>query len=126
MKNIIAEWLKKAEDDVIVAKHVFEELHPKQLEISCYHCHQAAEKSLKAFLVSHNDTPEKTHNLVALCQRCCVFDEQFNEIRDLCAKLNPYSNQTRYPNELSISDGDTQIANVWARSIFDFCSQKLT
>jgi HEPN domain-containing protein len=47
--NIVAEWLRYANNDIIVAKHCFEDLHPKQTEIASYHCQQCAEKALKAF-----------------------------------------------------------------------------
>lgn len=38
---LVCEWFKKAEHDLIVAKHLFEDLYPKQIEIGCYHSQQA-------------------------------------------------------------------------------------
>ena len=49
--NLIDQWLRYANNDLIVAKHSFEDLHPKQTEIASYHCQQCAEKALKAFLL---------------------------------------------------------------------------
>jgi len=38
--EIVMEWLRYAHNDLIVAKHCFEDIHPKQTEISSYHCQQ--------------------------------------------------------------------------------------
>jgi|GEM_PF-3903623 len=35
--SIADEWLRYASNDLIVAKHCFEDLHPKQTEIASYH-----------------------------------------------------------------------------------------
>ncbi len=45
-------WLDFAQEDFIVAKHLYDALYPKPLEIICYHCQQAAEKAIKAVIVS--------------------------------------------------------------------------
>ena len=45
-------WLDFAQEDFVVAKHLYDALYPKPLEIICYHCQQAAEKAIKAVIVS--------------------------------------------------------------------------
>ena len=70
-KNDLAKkWFERADSDFIVAVHVFEDLHPKQIEIACYHCQQSSEKALKGYLVNKEIEPPKTHDLIALCKLC--------------------------------------------------------
>mgnify|MGYP002516559654 CR=1 FL=1 len=52
MEQVIREWLELAEMDYGVAMHLFENYMPKPLEIICYHCQQAAEKAIKAVVIS--------------------------------------------------------------------------
>ena len=52
MDNTVLEWLKTSETDLGVAQHLFENYHPKPIEIVCYHCQQSAEKAIKA--IPHN------------------------------------------------------------------------
>ena len=42
MKNekILKEWMEFAEMDFLTAKHLYEHMYPKPLEIICYHCQQ--------------------------------------------------------------------------------------
>jgi len=44
--------MQKAEHDLLAAAHVLE-LDEPLTDIAVYHCQQAAEKALKAFLVEH-------------------------------------------------------------------------
>lgn len=55
--DLVCKWLKKAADDLLVARHTFEDLYPKQIEIACYHTQQAVEKALKGFLLYHDTEP---------------------------------------------------------------------
>lgn len=45
-------WLDMADMDLGVAKHLMENYYPKPLEIICYRCQQAAEKAIKAVVIS--------------------------------------------------------------------------
>ena len=49
-KIIVEEWLRFANND-LEAVRILSSHHPMQLEIICYHCQQAAEKALKAYLL---------------------------------------------------------------------------
>jgi len=110
--DIANEWLKYANNDLIVAKHCFEDLHPKQTEISSYHCQQCAEKSLKAFLSYKNIKFEKIHDLKVLNKLCQDNDNSFMQIITQCAHLTPYAVAVRYPNELSPSEDMVKLAIV--------------
>ena len=44
--DLAKDWLRFAKSDITTAKHMFDNVHPKETEISCYHSQQCAEKSL--------------------------------------------------------------------------------
>lgn len=52
MNQETKQWFDMADMDMGVAKHLMENYYPKPLEIICYHYQQAAEKSIKALVVS--------------------------------------------------------------------------
>jgi len=125
--KIADEWLRYAQNDLIVAKHCFEDLHPKQTEIASYHCQQCAEKALKAFLIYKNTEPPKIHDLKVLCKMCQDIDSVFAGIVSQCAHLTPYGVTVRYPDELSPNEDMVKHAINEAQQIYDlvikFCTE---
>jgi HEPN domain-containing protein len=100
-------------------------MNPKQTEISCYHCQQAAEKALKGYLVFREAEPPKSHNLVQLCQLCIDFDKSFGTIIDICSDLTQFSSGVRYPYELSPNDSIAEGAISKAQKVYVFCTSKI-
>ncbi|OHD12908.1 MAG: hypothetical protein A2Y41_10885 [Spirochaetes bacterium GWB1_36_13] len=96
-----SEWLKYADDDLESAE-ILNKHYRKPLNIICYHCQQAAEKYLKAFLVSQSISFEKTHDLLKIIEACQETEQSFLAIAGDCMILNPYSIITRYPSELEL------------------------
>jgi len=123
--SIAVEWLRYAHNDLVVAEHCFEDLHPKQTEIASYHCQQCAEKSLKAFLIYKDIEPPKIHDLKILCKMCQDIDGSFSDIAVLCAHLTPYGVTVRYPDELSPDEAMTKLAIGEAQQVYDFCIAKI-
>jgi len=119
--DIVQEWFRYAQNDMIVAQHCFEGLRPKQTEIAGYHCQQCAEKALKAFLLRSGTEPPKTHDLKVLCKMCQDIDHSFMEIATQCAHLNPYGIAARYPDELSPDEDMVKRALHTAQQVYDFC-----
>ena len=105
---------------MIVAKHLFEDLYPKQIEIICYHAQQTVEKTLKGFLLYNDIEPPKTHDLVMLCRMCAKHDPGFTGKIDDCAVLTLYSSVTRYPNEIEMDENEAVAAIRMAQTIYDF------
>ena len=120
--DLAKEWLRYARSDLNTANHMFTNVHPKETEISCYHAHQCAEKSLKAFLIIKNIEPPRTHDLVELNRLCIVQESSFSTMQQCCVFLNPYGVHARYPNELGIDDTITKLAIDNMEKIFGFCS----
>jgi len=72
----IRQWLIKSQRDIGSARRLMEGQEP-YLDTAVYHCQQAAEKALKAFLTARDTTFEKTHNLVALLALYTPFEPDF-------------------------------------------------
>jgi len=123
--SLVNEWLKYSLNDLSSAKHLFENLHPKQTEVACYLSQQCAEKALKGFILFNGIEPPKTHNLVELCQISMNYDNTFSTIMDDCADLTPYGVAVRYPNELAVDEVIAKLAIIKAQSIYDFCRGKI-
>lgn len=67
-------WLKKAANDLRAAALDLE-ADPPLLEDVVFHCQQAVEKSLKAFLTFHDRPFRKTHNLEEIGEACLKIDK---------------------------------------------------
>ena len=65
MANSVDTWMKLAEDDYVVAEHLYNAFRPMPIEIICFHCQQAAEKAVKAVILSAHITDEapKKHDI---------------------------------------------------------------
>ena len=123
--KLIQDWFKYSQNDLISARHLFDDLYPKQTEIACYLGQQCAEKALKGYLLFKDTEASRTHNLVELCQICMNQDSTFSEILDTCADLTPYGVAVRYPNELSIDEVIAKSAIEKAQAIYNFCLGKI-
>ena len=95
LQEYIKEWLLKAEHDIISAQRLLE-IEPMILDSACFHCQQAVEKSLKAFLCYHGKDIEKTHDIIYLLSECSNFDSIFETIAP--SNINAYAVQGRYPD----------------------------
>ncbi|MCL2198558.1 MAG: HEPN domain-containing protein [Defluviitaleaceae bacterium] len=123
-KSVAMEWIAFSKMDLGAAKYLCN-MHPKPLEIICYHCQQSAEKILKAFLVYSNAIPEKTHDLELLRDNCEAFDSSFEDLYDECNRLNPYSIQPRYPFGLELTEQLMTMAIKDSEIINAFVTEKM-
>jgi HEPN domain-containing protein len=123
--DLAKDWIRFAKSDLTTAKQMFYNVTPREIEISCYHTQQCAEKSLKAYLISKNIDPPRTHDLVELNNLCAIHDSGFSTIQSYCIALNPYGVHVRYPNELAVDDSITKNAIENAQKIFEFCANLL-
>ena len=88
-------WLEKARDDLNWTKaNLREEIYYG----ACFTAQQAAEKTLKAFLLLKNGRFDKVHDLVKLLDDCILHQKDFGKFREVVAKLSFYYTQSRYPD----------------------------
>ncbi len=120
------EWLNRAKDDLIAAEllQTFEE-YP--IRVLAFHCQQAVEKSLKAFLTEKEQPFLFRHDLGYLLDLCINIDPMFDELESQIAGLTPYAVEARYPADLPLepTKEDGQLYLQQAKNVFSFVSTKL-
>jgi HEPN domain-containing protein len=93
-KSLIKEWIHKAGRDLDTACLTLDN-RPEFTDIICYHCQQAAEKYLKAYLV-YLDTPfEKKHDLDYLIDLIADNDRDIEQFYDIVEILSGYAVEIR-------------------------------
>ena len=98
--QLLRSWLTKAANDLKSAQ-VLGSTEDAPLDTAIYHCQQTAEKAVKAFLVHHGVTPEKTHDIRNLTLKAAEHEPRFNELLAFAAALTPYAWEFRYPDDLA-------------------------
>ena len=91
-------WLLKATIDIRAAEHDLT-ASPPLLSDDVYHCKQAAEKSLKGFLMWHKVPFRKTHSLEEIGEQCLDQDSTLRGFIDRSVPLTEYAWKFRYPGE---------------------------
>ena len=90
-------WMIKAWRDLETARRV-RDGEPPFFDVAVYHCQQAAEKAVKAFLVHHGKSYEKTHDIEVLIDLASEIAPAFSQLADAADALTPYASRFRYPN----------------------------
>lgn len=118
------DWLDRAGEDMICAELL---LRDDNCYLSCaFHCQQAIEKALKAFILLKTGELVDGHNLVWLCKYARRYDERFDAWLDESAALNHCYIETRYPTDLPFELEYTQVHKAYkmAQDMFLFiCRQ---
>ena len=118
--GLAARWFHRAQSDLRGAKYYLSLAAPDDLENSCSHCQQAAEKALKGFLVLHSIFFRKSHDLDYLRNLCEGTGISFASISQDCKDLTPYAD-SRYPEYDDISEDEAKEALQKAEKVFTFC-----
>ncbi len=94
-------WILKADKDLKVAEHELDiDRENRVTEAICFHCQQAVEKYLKAYLIFRNVDFGKTHNIEYLLELCATYDKVFHTIE--VGNLSFYAVEVRYPDDFYI------------------------
>jgi HEPN domain-containing protein len=97
IRNIVKEWIEKADHDLGSAKLIY--LHLREyFDTIGFHCQQATEKYLKSMLKHFEIEYQRTHNLVYLLDLLSLKIDIQDEIYDKAILLNGFSVQIRYPD----------------------------
>lgn len=99
--NFIKQWLLKAKEDLLVIDKLTE-FEIVATSSVCFHCQQAVEKFLKAFLIANGVDIKKTHNIEFLLSECSDIDKDFAEIDP--KELSDFGVDARYPGDMYIPD----------------------
>ena len=92
-------WLIKSRHDLGSARRLMEG-EETYLDTAVYHCQQAVEKALKAFLTYRGAVFEWTHDLTELVALCIPLEASFGPWCEAAEELTPYAVRFRYPSDL--------------------------
>ena len=122
----VKKWLIKADEDLRVARNEIGTNNPPTGAI-CFHSQQSVEKHLKAYLVHHNKSFRKTHDIAEILGLCIEIDAEFKELEKINAhELTVYATELRYPEFFHIpSIEEAKEAIEIARKVKDFVFKKL-
>ncbi len=119
-------WFEFAQDDLSWSKASFKDGF---LKGACFAAQQAAEKALKAYIISQGKNIKKIHDIRALLEECLKTDESFEELREECSTLNSYYAPTRYPDIgefMDFNEKNAKEAYSFAENILSFIEKKLS
>lgn len=125
VEHLVEQWIKIAERDLLTAKQGLE-ADEVITDTICFHCQQAAEKYLKAFLVKKQIEFTKTHNIMSLLNLCSSDDNSFKEELSEADNLTDYAVEIRYPDDwYEPTIEETKLAYESALKIKSFVLKKL-
>ena len=98
MRDLVRQWFAKAELDYCAAERLVKDPEPLR-EIIAFDCQQAAEKYLKAFLVSLQIEFPKTHDLEELLELLAPVRSDVAAMLEGIEMLSPFGVKIRYPGD---------------------------
>ena len=121
--NLVRQWLEKARGDLESACKLASSPEPI-LDTAFFHCQQAAEKAVKAYLVFRDHPLEKTHDVERLVSLAMPYEPRFAAWQTAAETLTPYATVFRYPRAgVEPNEEQYQEAEQAAVGLFDFvCS----
>jgi len=103
LRDEVRRWLGKALHDLGSARKLSQE--PESfLDTAIYHCQQAAEKAVKAFLTFQQIRFGRTHDLEVLTSLAATIEPRFEDWAAASQMLTPYATIYRYPTEMGEPD----------------------
>jgi HEPN domain-containing protein len=122
--QLAKKWVQKAAGDLLNADN---NLNAENIPLDtvCFHCQQAVEKLLKAYLIAKGKNYPLSHDLLLILEDIKDFDKSAEELRDCLITLNPYAVEVRYPDEYFMpSQEDAVEARQTAEQVRKFISTK--
>ena len=122
-RSLVRNWLKKARRDLLSARRLARGKDP-YFDTAIYHCQQTAEKAVKGWLVYHDQSFEKTHDLRLLVTLASEIEPRFTGWFDVAEQISPYATAYRYPGEvLEPTEDEFKQALTASIKFYDFiCS----
>jgi len=121
-QDVARGWLRKADSDLSNAELCL--AAGKALDTACFHCQQAAEKSLKAYLIGKHVEFPFVHDLKRLLDHCAGVDPAFTTLTAAALRLIPFAVTSRYDEEFWPEPAEVQDALAAAQTIRQFVQQR--
>lgn len=120
MKNKTAGWVFFAEKDMLMAKTAID--YAELTGGVAFHCQQAIEKYLKAYLAEHDQATQKTHDLLKLYSEVKNIQDWGLDV-DLFREISDIYVETRYPENISIKPDGLLPTTEDARRYLEFAQK---
>jgi len=102
------------------AKHLYDTMKPLPIEIICYLCQQATEKSIKAVLYYLEKEVLETHNIIKLLEDVNAEKRYIHLGKRDAAMITRFATRTRYAERrIDIAKEDTEFALRRAQQTLD-------
>jgi len=130
LRSGVLAWINYAKRDIELVDREMSYVRNPRLrpyEIILHHCHQCAEKMLKAYILNRGGVPDYTHDLNRLRKMSIGYDNDFNgkRITDYCIYLDAFWN-VKYPDfTVTVDASHTSRGINCAKRIYDFVSIRL-
>lgn len=98
IRDFVMGWLEKAQADLEAAE-ILAASTMRDYFTCAFHCQQACEKFLKAYLVRHQIEFRKTHDLGKLLELASQAESVLGEDLASCNCLTPFGAEFRYPGK---------------------------
>ena len=96
-QRLVRAWLRQSEHDLADARMVAD---AGRHALACFLCHQAAEKSVTAYLLARGAERVWGHALADLCEDALALDPSFDLIKTVAVLLDKHHLGARYPTTL--------------------------
>ena len=106
------DWLDRADEDILSAGLLC--VDEDCYNAAAFHCQQAIEKALKAYILLKSNVLVDGHNLSWLCKRAMRYDRGFSRYLDDCSSLNRCYIETRYPADIPLELNEEQVTRYCA------------
>jgi HEPN domain-containing protein len=116
--------MRKAESDLANAELCLDAR--RSLDTACFHCQQAAEKALKAYLTDQGISFPFVHDLEKLAKLCAQHNSVFAPVTAAASDLTPYAVALRYDEEFWPTVEEARSALESARAVYGLVSGLLT
>jgi HEPN domain-containing protein len=100
-RDLVADWVRKAEGDFLTASRELSFADPVT-DTVCFHCQQAVEKYLKAYLIHLDAEFPYTHELGDLVALVAQLDPAVGEFAEAADALTDYAVEVRYPVDSAV------------------------
>jgi len=121
----IKRWIKKADHDLGTAIITFTHI-PKYKDTIAFHCQQAVEKYLKAYLLKLELPHSRTHDVVFLLEQINKHEKVEQEWFERALELQDFAVEIRYPDQIiELSDKEIRTAIETAKLFREMIIEKL-
>ena len=119
------EWLDHSSADLVAASILKED--DRCYDQAAFHCQQAIEKALKAYILLRSGQLVDGHNLMWLCRQAKKYHKGFQQWYEESADLNQCYIETRYPADVEreINYKQVQAFYKMAKEMYLFIFQQV-